>query len=246
MAIGLAVWACDDDKSQKAGADATTSDAAVGKEKSAEKSGTPDTSSDEPFRTKGSSEKPAKVDPNPPLEVEGLIVQKDVKALSGDPLTTTRLAGRAPGPTYNALRVYPKGRDEYGAAVQLWKLDDAKAAAKRVGELRPQYLGTDDPSKSDAPVKDRSAFISQRQGIWQYVFSPRNTPYVAAVSCHEKFCGDWKVLYELGSKINQRLLERHGVADKPSSNKKGTAPKDTGSKMPKKPDEKGTDKPKSN
>ncbi|MGM0559091.1 MAG: hypothetical protein ACQEVA_22090 [Myxococcota bacterium] len=180
-----------------------------------------------PDRTEASSKNAGTVKQTPPLAVDEYFKMQDVTALSEGGLRTTPLAGQESTEDYNSLRIHPAGRADYGAAVQLWKLEDASAAADRVAEMRKQYLSVSDPAE-DAPVKDRSAFLSTRQNMWQYVFNPKGEPYVAAVSCEEKFCRDVKVVYEIGSKVNNRILtedQEQAKKEKAPTPKKAPAPK---------------------
>lgn len=215
LALVFCLTACDDKNTDDSVDANQVSDARPGEPAPSEepKDVGPDTS-EEPERTEATSQNAGTVNETPPLPVDKFFSMGDVTSLAKGGLKSAQLAGQKPSETYNSLRIYPAGRSDYGAALQLWKFDSPKAAVERVSEMREQYLGVSEPAP-DAPVKDRSAFISSRQKMWQYVFNPKDKPYVASVTCQEKFCRDIKVVYEIGSKVNTRILEA-GTDDAPA------------------------------
>jgi hypothetical protein len=214
--IGLTLVACDENGGDETVDASQIIDAEPGNRAQAAPDKKTETNEKEPTRTEATSKSAGTVEQTPPLPVDDYFKAADVKSLAKADLQTETLAGQAPSETYNSLRIHPSGRNDYGAAVQLWKLDDPKSAAERVSQMRSQYLSVKDPAP-DAPVKARDAFLSERQNLWQYVFNPKGAPYVAAVSCSEKFCRDAKIVYEIGSKVNNRILEGDPKKDAPGT-----------------------------
>ena len=214
LAFVVALAACDEDGKEGPVDASQIVDAKPGSPR-AETSGDDDESEEavkESSRTEATSETAGTVEQTPPLPVQDYFKANNVESLTGKNLRVDALAGQQPSETYNSLRVQPAGRNEYGAAVQMWKLDSPKAAAERVADLREQYLSVDDPAE-DAPVTERDAFVTDRQKLWQYVFNPEGQPYVASVSCAQDFCKSMKVVYEIGSKVNNRILGEDANSD---------------------------------
>jgi hypothetical protein len=205
LALGLPLAACDENGAADNVDAAQVEDTKVEQKPEPEDDEKADEAETSPERTEARSKNAGTVKQTPPLRIDEYFKAQDVESLAKGDLRSAELAGQEPSETYNSLRIHPVGRADYGAAVQIWKLESASAAADRVAEMRKQYLSVSDPAK-DAPVRNRSAFLSSRQNMWQYVFNPKGEPYVAAVSCEEKFCRDPKVVYEIGSKVNNRIL----------------------------------------
>jgi hypothetical protein len=216
LTIGLTLVACDEDGGDETVDASQVIDAEPGERAPTKADDKTEKTEKEPARTEATSKSAGTVEQTPPLPVDDYFEASDVESLAKGDLKTGTLAGQAPSETYNSLRLHPSGRNDYGAAVQLWKLDSPKAAGERVTQMREQYLSVKDPAP-DAPVKDRDAFLSERQNLWQYVFNPKGAPYVVAVTCSEKFCRDAKIVYEIGSKVNNRILEGDPKKDAPGT-----------------------------
>ncbi len=211
LALAAALVACDSDKSNES----TASDAALDSSASAKDANTKSDATatatpanTQPKRARATSPSGATMREEPPLDVSKYLTKKDVQSLTRGAVVSEHLEGKAPSPTYNAIHLHPGGRDFYGAGLQVWKLDDAKDAQKRVQSLRKQYLAVKAAPK-DAPVTGNRAFVADRGGIKSYVFAVKTDngqSYVTAVSCGEQFCKKgWDEVFGLAKKVEGRL-----------------------------------------
>ena len=208
LALGL-ISGCDDESKEQpadaGGADgsaqADTSGASEDTTVTDKKKATADP---QPARPKATSPSRATVSAEAPLDVSEYLVESDLSKLVKGKVSTEPLVGTEPSPDYNAIRLHPGKGNVYGAGLQLWKLDNAKAARARLDKLRAQYLGVDNAPAS-APVRGKRAFVSERAGIRSYVFATRKPAHLIAVSCDQETCKNWKDVMGLAKKVQIRL-----------------------------------------
>lgn len=169
----------------------------VTKQKTAERADTTvedqpeqDAASQAPAQQKASAEttESAQLAENPPLDIDGLLTDKDVEKMVGQgQYTAADLLGQEPNPSYNSIRFRPEDGNNYGAGLQVWKFEDSAAAQNRFGQLRNQYLDVSElPTSLEHP--GRRAFVSERGGIRQLVVQFDRPTGIVALSCTDPVC----------------------------------------------------------
>jgi hypothetical protein len=174
----------------------------------------------QPKRASASSPGEATVTKKDPLDASLYLSQSDIRGLGRGAVREGVLVGKKPSTTYGSVRLEPTGSqptspDRYGAALQLWKVDDEEAAENMVGQMRGQYLGVDDAPKN-APVRRKKAFLSFRAGITTYVFAAEgeSAAYVAAISCGQDTCPKgWANVRPVAEKVADRIQNPDALED---------------------------------
>jgi ribosomal protein S19E (S16A) len=159
-------------------------------------------------RTSASSPGGATVAKQAPLEASLYFDQHDIPRLSKRAqVESSALVGKEASPSYGSVRIHVPSDDDFGAALQLWKLDEDKPAEAEIERMRDQYLGVKDAPKN-APVRREKAFLSTRAGITTYVFAAKgkSAGFVAAVSCGERVCPNgWSDVSRLSKTVFERI-----------------------------------------
>jgi hypothetical protein len=138
----------------------------------------------------------------PPLDISHLLLDAEVVPLvarQGE-LQREALAGKKPGPEYNALHYRRRNGTEFGLGLQVWKFEDPAAARGKLEELKGQYLGVE-----SVPDSASQSFGARRAGIRAYLVAPDDKAYLIGLSCGPEACKDWKALTELSAKVIARL-----------------------------------------
>lgn len=122
--------------------------------------------------------------PPDPLVVAQLLTHADIRELvryDGE-LAVRTLDGLAPSPHYNVIRL--GAGEQYGFALQVWRLEEARQVAPRYDRLKETYIvATEDPT----PVGDAS-FHGEFAGVRHHGFSHRASRSVAVVTCEATLC----------------------------------------------------------
>jgi hypothetical protein len=207
--VALALSACDDKAQDDGAADvANLADSANTRSQGQQKTDDEGEEDKPAKRTSASSPGEATVTQKAPLDASLYLIKNDVAGLERYPqVRTSELAGKESSPTYGTVRLSPQNNDNYGAALQLWKFDNEKAAEEMVVKMREQYLGVADAPKN-APIRRKNAFLSTRAGITTYVFEAAGDSgtYVAALSCGDMTCPKgWTNVRPTAESILERL-----------------------------------------
>ena len=138
--------------------------------------------------------------PPDPLRVSDLLTRADVRELTNfqGELLETSLAGIAPGPDYNTIRLRADGG--YGFSLQLWQTDEIRQVSAHFRRLRETYFD----SQLDASGVGNEAFTADFQGLRHYAFLHRQSKSAAVVTCDRTLCDETQVR-ALAQRVGNRL-----------------------------------------
>ena len=126
------------------------------------------------------------------LKVDSVLSRTDVKAATGyrGILRPGELDGINAEANYNALRLTPTSRSQFGVAVQLWRETNPGAQSRRFNDLLRQYPG----SERIRDIGD-SAFRASFGELRYLVWLDRKRRVTIALTCDDKVCkGEQDVL----------------------------------------------------
>jgi hypothetical protein len=159
----------------------------------------PDSGDDRPSAT---ANEPGTIDEEPPLQVQEFLPIDQVQKLDKSrEYTRSFLPGAEPGPSYNALRIHPAQGDDYGAGLQVWKLEDEGKAVEKFKQLKKQYLDVG----AGLQNIDAKTFTSTRDDIQNVVVHPEGERFVYTVSCSKNLCDSPDKLTELIGFVQEEL-----------------------------------------
>ncbi len=145
------------------------------------------------------------IDEKPPLPIEELLPVDLVQEMTeSSELARAPIPGINPSPDYNAVRLHSREEDGYGVGLQVWRLEEPKAARSHFEKLRGQYL---EPSESEELVDEleRPVFTSTRSDVANIVTWLEEPPVVVAISCATDTCDSSKSMAELARAVLDRL-----------------------------------------
>lgn len=138
--------------------------------------------------------------PPDPLLVSDLLTRADVRELTNfqGELLETSLAGIAPAPGYNTIRLRADGG--YGFALQVWQTDELRQVAAHFRRLRETYFD----SALDSSGVGNEAFTADFQGLLHYAFLHRQSKSAAVITCDRTLC-DATQIRALAQRVGNRL-----------------------------------------
>ncbi|MFT6395552.1 MAG: hypothetical protein ACJAYU_000294 [Bradymonadia bacterium] len=138
--------------------------------------------------------------PPDPLLVSDLLTRADVRELTNfqGELLETSLAGIAPAPGYNTIRLRADGG--YGFALQVWQTDELRQVAAHFRRLRETYFD----SALDSSGVGNEAFTADFQGIRHYAFLHRQSKSAAVITCDRTLC-DAIQIRAMAQRVGNRL-----------------------------------------
>ena len=210
LAVSLCAAGCDNDKKKAAPGDDAGADTAAPTTESAaaETADADEASGQEKARPTATASQKGTSDAKPPLDIEGVLpVEQITKIAGGGNFEAEKLVGVEPSPTYNARRIKPAGGGNYGAGLQVWSFDKADGAKAKLSAMKSQYLNVSETPDSAKGLGD-PAFVAERSGIRNLVFTVDETAYVAAVSCSREVCPSDKELVQLATAAQKELAAK--------------------------------------
>lgn len=138
--------------------------------------------------------------PPEPLRVSDLLTRADVRELTGfqGELLETGLAGIAPSPGYNTIRLRADGG--YGFGLQVWQAEEIRQASSHFRRLRETYFD----SQVESSGVGNEAFTADFQGLRHYAFLHRQSKTSAVVTCDRTLCDEVQVR-ALAQRVGNRL-----------------------------------------
>jgi hypothetical protein len=129
-----------------------------------------------------------------------LLTANDVSTLAGPKAQFHRspLAGSTPGDDLDSLYWSPDKGNDFGFAIQVFRMRDAEAARERFSTMLASY-----PSATEiAPISGKTFFAYWDEVLFVTFVQPGKN-FVYVLSCGRKFCDSDK-LYELAKKVASR------------------------------------------
>jgi hypothetical protein len=129
-----------------------------------------------------------------------LMTANDVSTLAGTKVAFHRspLAGSTPGDDLDSLYWAPDKGNDFGFAIQVFRMRDAEAARERFSTMLASY-----PSATEiAPISGKTFFAYWDEVLFVTFVQPGKN-FVYVLSCGRKFCDSDK-LYELAKKVASR------------------------------------------
>ena len=138
--------------------------------------------------------------PPDPLRVSDLLTRADVRELTNfqGELLETSLAGIAPSPNYNTIRLRADGG--YGFSLQVWQTDEIRQVSAHFRRLRETYFD----SELDSSGVGNEAFTADFQGLRHYAFLHRQSKSAAVITCDRTLCDETQVR-ALAQRVGNRL-----------------------------------------
>jgi len=139
------------------------------------------------------------------LSLDNTLTRTDVKTATGyrGNLRPGKLGGIEPGLNYNAQRLKPNARDQFGVAIQVWREPNPGAQSRRFNEMLRQYPD----SKRSRNIGD-SSFTAVWDGLHHIVWLNRKLRFIAAVSCSEPICKNEDATFALAKRVAGKIKKQ--------------------------------------
>ncbi len=136
------------------------------------------------------------------LDITGAVTRSDVKSTTGyrGILRPNELPGINPDASYNAIRLMPTDKEQFGVAVQVWREPNPGAQSRRFNDLLRQYPG----GKRTRDLGDSSFNASWGQ-LNYVVWLDRKRRVIVALSCDQAICKDSAAALKLARKVSKKI-----------------------------------------
>lgn len=119
------------------------------------------------------------------LDITARLRARDIQAATGtkDEFVPALLQGIKPSPTYGRARLAPVDRAHYGVGLQVWRVENAAKADKRLALHAKTYRGA-------APHKGigRAAILAKQHTIHHLSWIQKGDAEVLTLTCDERLC----------------------------------------------------------